>query len=247
MRTILDGYAATHKPLLRVIDLASATAAELQATAYAMAQRLAPDGRPVVIFADPIEPSLSVGAHQNIERDVDLSYCRDHGIPIVRRRLGGGGLYIDRNQLIFHIITRAGHAPWPVCRMPSSLATAVVDTHRDLEIAARLRPPADVVVGGRKIAGLAGAEIGGNVVVGGAFLFDFDAVATARCLKFPSETSRAKVARMLERSMTTMRAELGAPPDRAMVKARLVANLASRLDTAAGISQERLEEAARRD
>jgi lipoate---protein ligase len=245
---------------LRVIDLASASATQSQATAYAIADRLAPGGAPAVVFADPLEPFLSVGANQNIERGIDLSFCRDRGITLVRRRLGGGAIYIDPEQLIFHVIVPARRAHWPAPRMLATLAAAVVDTHRDLGIAACLRLPGDIAVGGRKIGGTAGAEIGGNVVVGGTFLFDFDAVTMACCLKLPSAPFRAKVARMLERGMTTMQDELGSPPDRGLVKAHLVANLARCLDAepkedrmsdeesaATAIAAERLEDTARRD
>jgi lipoate---protein ligase len=245
---------------LRVIDLGSSSATQWQTAAYVIADRVAPGGAPAVVFADPLEPFLSVGANQNIGRDIDLSFCRDRGITLVRRRLGGSAIYIDPEQLIFHIIVPARGAHWPVPRMPATLAAAVVDTHRDLGIAASLRPPGDIAVGGRKIGGTAGAEIGGSVVVGGTFLFGFDAAIMARCLKLPSEPFRAKVARVLERGMTTMRDELGAPPDRGLVKAHLVANLARRLDAepqedrmtdeesaAIAIATQRLEDAARRD
>jgi lipoate-protein ligase A len=245
---------------LRVIDLALASATKSQAAAYAIADRVAPGGTPAVLLADPLEPFLSVGANQNIERDIDLSFCRERGITLVRRRLGGSAIYVDPEQLIFHIVVPARRAHWPAPRMLATLAGAVVDTHRDLGIAACLRPPGDVAVAGRKIGGTAGAEIGGSVVVGGTFLFDFDVVIMARCLKLPSGPFRAKVARMLERGMTTMRVELGTPPDRALVKAHLVANLARCLDAepqedrmsdeesaATAIAAERLEDAARRD
>ena len=245
---------------LRVIDLGSAPATQSQAAAYAIADRMAPGGAPAVVLADPLEPFLSVGANQNIERDIDLSFCRERGITLVRRRLGGGAIYIDTEQLIFHIIVPARRAHWPAPQMLATLAAAVVDTHLDLGIAARLRPPGDVAVGDRKICGTAGAEIGGSVVVGGTFLFDFDVAIMARCLKLPSAPFRVKVARMLERGMTTMQDELGSPPDRAMVKAHLVANLARCLDAepqedrmsdkesaATAVAAERLEDAARRD
>jgi lipoate---protein ligase len=245
---------------LRVIDLGPAPAARSQAAAYAIADRLAPGGAPTVVLADPLEPFLSVGANQNIKCDIDLSFCRERGITVVRRWLGGSAIYIDVDQLIFHIIVPARRPLWPATRMLATLAAAVVDTHRDLGIAARLRPPGDIAVGSRKIGGTAGAEIGGNVVVGGTFLFGFDAVIMARCLNLPSEPFRVRVAKMLQRGMTTMRSELGAPPDRAMVKAHLVANLARRLDAepqedrmsdeesaAIAITAEWLEDAARRD
>jgi len=67
--------------------------------------------------------------------------------------------------------------------MLATLAAAVVGTHRGLGMCGRLRPPGDIAVGGRKIAAQPEPKIGGSVVVGGTFLFDFDAVIIGRrCL-----------------------------------------------------------------
>ena len=90
--------------------------------------------------ATALEPFLSVGANQNIERDIDLSFCRERGITVVRRWLGGSAIYIDPEQLIFHVIVPAKRARRPAPRM-LAVAEAVVDTYRDVGIAARLRRP----------------------------------------------------------------------------------------------------------
>jgi lipoate-protein ligase A len=76
--------------------------------------------------------------------------------------------------------------PWPASGILPTLAASVVDACRDLGIASELRPPGDVGLAGRKIAGVAGAEIGDSVVVGGTLLFDFDTAMMARCLALPS-------------------------------------------------------------
>jgi lipoate-protein ligase A len=211
---------------LRVIDLGLASAVASQAAGYGIADALAAGGEPIVVLADPIEPFLSVGANQDIERTIDLSYCCEAGIRVIRRRLGGGAIYIDRDQLMFHIIVPLGRAPLPASRILTTLAAPVIDTCRDLGIASELRPPGDVAVAGRKIAGAAGAEIGDSVVVGGTLLFDFDTAMMARCLALPSQRHYARLKRRLVRSMTTIRRELGASPPRAIVKTRLVVNLA---------------------
>ena len=75
---------------LRVIDLGLASAGASQAAAYGIADALAPGGEPAMVFADPIEPFLSVGANHDIESGIDLSFCGQAGIRIIRRRLGGG-------------------------------------------------------------------------------------------------------------------------------------------------------------
>ena len=37
---------------------------------------------------------------------MDLDYCRDHGLPVSRREVGGGAVYLDAGQLfvqwVFH-------------------------------------------------------------------------------------------------------------------------------------------------
>jgi lipoate---protein ligase len=127
-------------------------------------------------------------------------------------------------------------------------------------IAAELRAPGDLAVGGRKIGGTAGAEIGDSIVVGGTLLFDFDAAMMARCLDLRSERHYARLARRLERTMTTMRRELDAPPSRSIAKILLVTNLARCLGAqpkkvdvsgaeraAIAITAEQLEDVARRD
>jgi lipoate-protein ligase A len=77
---------------LRVIDLGLASAVASQAAGYGIADAPAAGGRPAVVLADPIEPFLSVGANQDINRTIDLSFCRRRGIRIIRRRLGGGAI-----------------------------------------------------------------------------------------------------------------------------------------------------------
>ena len=130
---------------LRVIDLGLASAVASQAAGYGIADALAPGGEPAVVLADPIEPFLSVGANQDIERGIDLSFCCRRGIRIIRRRLGGGAIYIDRDQLMFHIIVPLERAPRPASRMLRTLAAPVIDTCRDLGIAAELRPPGETL------------------------------------------------------------------------------------------------------
>jgi lipoate---protein ligase len=246
--------------LLRVINLGLASAIASQAAGYGIADALAAGGEPAVVLADPIEPFLSIGANQDVERTIDLSFYSQAGIRIVRRRLGGGAIYIDRDQLMFHIIVPLERVPRPASRILPTLAAPVIDACRDLGITAGLLSPGDVAVGGRKIAGTAGAEIGDSVVVGGILLFDFDTTMMARCLALPSERHYARLARRLEQSMTTMRRELGTPPSRAIVKTRLVANLARCLSAeprhgdfsgaeraAIAVAAAKLEDVARRD
>jgi lipoate---protein ligase len=230
MATIMSRSSAGDKTRLHVIDLGSASAVDTLAVPYTIAERLGPDGDPVLVLADPIEPFLCVGANENIGQRVDLSSCRNAGIPVLRRGIGGRAIYIDRDQLIFHLVVPVSRAPRPAARIMPALVGAVIDTVRDFGIAARAGVPSDVVVAGRKIAGVAGAEIGDTVVVGGTFLFDFDTALMVRCLELSSDASRVRLHRVLDRRLTTFSEELGCTLPRDRVKARLVGNIACRLD-----------------
>jgi len=95
---------AGDKTRLHVIDLGSASAVDTLAVPYGIAERLGPEGDPVLVLADPTEPFLCVGASEDIEQHVDLLFCRNEGIPVLRRRIGGRAIYIDRDQLILHVV-----------------------------------------------------------------------------------------------------------------------------------------------
>src|SRR5216683_1919511 len=160
MAAIMSRSPTGDKTWLQVIDVGSASAVDTLAVAYGIASRLGPDGDPVLVLADPIEPFLCAGANEDIEQSIDLSFCRNDGIPVLRRRIGGRAIYIDRDQLIFHVVVPISRAPRPASRIMPALVGAVIDTVRDFGIAARLGARSDVLIKGRKIAGVAGAEIG---------------------------------------------------------------------------------------
>jgi lipoate-protein ligase A len=59
-----------------------------------------------IILVSPNAPYVCIGYHQDIEKEVDLEYCKAHGLPVYRREVGGGAVYLDNGQLftqwIFH-------------------------------------------------------------------------------------------------------------------------------------------------
>jgi len=221
---------ARSKSRLHVIDLGSASAVNTLGVADGIAAGLGHEGDPVLVLADPIEPFLCIGASEDIDRRIDLAFCRDKGIPVLRRSIGGSAIYIDRDQLIFHVIVPLSQAPLPAARIMPRLVTGTIDAFRDFGLAARSGEPGDILVQGRKIAGAAGAEIGDTVVVGCTLLFDFDYARMVRCLKAPSRKFRARLHRLLDRRLTTFCQELSNTPPRRQMKNRLVVNLARCFD-----------------
>jgi lipoate-protein ligase A len=150
MATIMSPSSVGDKTWLEVIDLGSVSAVDTLAVAYGMATRQGSEGHPILVLAEPNGPFLCAGANEDVERRIDLSFCREQGIPVLRRRIGGRAIYIDRDQLIFHVIVPLSKAPRPAARIMPMVVAAMIDTVGDFGLAARLREPSDVLVRGRK-------------------------------------------------------------------------------------------------
>lgn len=215
---------------LRVIDGGEVSAVRSQALWYGMTADIHPSSPSVLTLVTPAEPYVCVGLHQDIGREVDEEYCRRHGIGVLRRRLGGGAVYLDRDQLIFHLIMPRESAPTRAALLYPMLIEPVLRSYREFGIAAVYRPVNDIQVDGRKIGGTAAAIFERATVLGGMFMFDFDSAAMARCLKVPSEKFRDKLYGSFADYITSMRRLLPAVPSRAMVKEALLRHVGDCFD-----------------
>ncbi len=210
------------KPRLRVIDQGLVSPLRSQALYHGIAEAMHADDSPVLTLVSPEHPYVCIGIHQDLEAEVDMDYCREAGLPVLRRHVGGGAVYLDRDQLFFHFIYPSHLAPRRVAELYAHFVRPVLSTYRALGIPARLRPINDIHVNDRKIGGTGAAQIGEATLFVGSFLLDFDTGTMARCLKVPSEKFRDKLRGTLEDYITTVRRELGEiPPRQTLVDAFL--------------------------
>lgn len=208
---------------IRLLDLGELPPLRSQTIFHAVGYALKPGSPDTILLVSPDAPYVSIGRHQDVEREVDQDYCRAHGYPVIRREVGGGAVYLDGNQLFTQWIFQAEHLPATVEARFSLYIDALVRAYRAIGIEATYRPINDVHVNGRKIGGTGAARMDRAEVVVGSLMFDFDTATMAQVLRVPSEKFRDKVRQSLEDYMTTMRRELGEPPDRATVVAAYLA------------------------
>ena len=178
---------------------------------------LARMGIEALVIVSPECPLVSIGYFQDAILEVDLQYCRESGIPFMRREVGGGATYLDENQIFYQLIWKKDHPKFPraVDEIYSWFSQAPVETYRTFEIESEFRVVNDIITKkGRKIAGEGGGNIGECMVFVGGILLDFDFQAMSRILKVPDEKLRDKVYRTMEENLTTMKRELGTPPPR---------------------------------
>jgi lipoate-protein ligase A len=164
----------------------------------------------------PSEPYVCLGYHQDLEQEIDEAFCRGHSIPIFRREVGGGAVYLDGNQVFYQIVLHKDHplAQGGKAAFYRRMLQPVADTYADLGVAARYRPVNDVVTNdGRKISGTGAATIGDYIVLVGNLIADFDYEMTAHLLRVPDEKYRDKVFKSMQENLTTLKREIGRVPD----------------------------------
>ena len=168
-------------------------------------------GRESLVLLSPNSPYVCVGYHQDVLQEVDTDFCRDRGIPVFRREVGGGAVYLDGGQLFFQLILRKKNpiVPWQREAFYRKFLQAPINVYRRIGIAAEYKPVNDVLVGDRKISGTGVGEIGDCIVFVGNLIVDFDCRMMSKVLRVPDEKFRDKVRKTLEENLTTIRRELG--------------------------------------
>jgi len=215
---------------LRVLDFGHVPALRSQAVYHGLATAMRADDDPVLSLVNPNTPYVCVGMHQEIGKEVDEAFCDAERLPIIRRHVGGGAVFLDRNQMFTHFIYPRRKAPEFAVNLYPMFIEPMVRTYRDLGIAAEYRPVNDIQVDGRKIGGTGAASIGQATLLVGSFMFDFDTAKMARCLKVPSEKFRDKLRTTLNDYMTTMTKLLDKVPPREEVKALFLKHCADALN-----------------
>jgi len=168
-------------------------------------------GREGLILLSPSTPYVCIGFHQDAEQEVDLEYCNANGIPVFRREVGGGAVYLDGDQLFFQLIIRRDNPIIPKNKgaFYRKFLSPVIDIYRKIGIPAEYKPVNDIVAENRKISGTGVGEIGGCVVFVGNLIMDFNYEMMCRVLRVPDEKYRDKVHKSLMDNLSTIRRELG--------------------------------------
>jgi lipoate-protein ligase A len=180
-----------------------------------------------LVIVSPSKPLASVGFFQDAEKEIDLDYCRNAGISVMRREVGGGATYLDGNQIFYQLIWNKNNPRFPknVKRIFELMSEPACATYRRFGIKASFRAENDIVTDqGKKIAGEGGGDIEDSMVFVGGILLDFDYKTMSKVLNVPDEKFRDKIYKSMEEHLTTMKRELGEVPPRADIKRVLMEN-----------------------
>ena len=191
---------------LRVVDVGTVGALRSQALWHGIASAIEPDAGPTLSLCRPSEAYVSIGYHRSIA-EIDREFCRAEGLPVLRRRIGGGPVLIDSDQLFFGLTLPVGKAPAGVDRLYATLLEPAAAAFRALGLQARIDGMNDIVVGRRKVSGTGAGQLEDGVVVVGNVIFRFDHERMARVLDLPGSAMRAECLRMMRRHVSSLEDE----------------------------------------
>lgn len=191
-------------PRARWLRLGLVEPIELHATTAGLAAVQPADGAPIVLWARA-KSHLCLGQSQG-----PAALQPACPLPLVRRPLGGGLVWVDENQYVFVLIAPRRHAPGRPARWFSWALAPVIATYRQFGLRA-YQNENDLWLDGRRVAGSAASSIGECAVVASSFLLRFPFEGVADHASGPSTEFRTWLREGLSLAMTEW-AEHGALP-----------------------------------
>jgi lipoate-protein ligase A len=208
--------------VLRVIDFGRVTPLRSQTLWHAVAYGVSAGQPATLSFARPSAPYVCLGYHRD-PAELDERYCRELGLPVYRRMVGGGPVYLDDRQLFFQICVPARLVSPARRDALRALLTPAAAAFRAAGIAARLDDDGEICAGDRKICGHGAGQIEDAVLVCGNLIEAFDHERATGVLALPDPVQRAETLRLMRRYVTAT------PADPAAFRTALSAAYASGL------------------
>ena len=119
-------------------------------------------------FMWQVEPTVIFGRNQVVENEVNLDYCREHGIHVVRRKSGGGCVYADMDNVMLSFVTTGENVGFAFNRFVNMVLLVL----RKLGIEATGTAHNDIMIGDRKVCGTACYHLSGRSIVHSTLLYD---------------------------------------------------------------------------
>ena len=133
-------------------------------------------------FMWQVEPTVIFGRNQLIENEVNVSFCKQNGIKMFRRKSGGGCVYADKGNIMFSYITKEDNVGFTFYKYINMILAML----EKLNVKATTSGRNDILIDGRKVSGNAFYRIPGRSLVHGTMLYDSDVEAMMASIT-PSE------------------------------------------------------------
>jgi lipoate-protein ligase A len=207
----------------RVVDTGLRSAAQNIALNRVLLEARAAQAMPSTLRFLRFTPSALLGYHQSADQELNLEYCRQHGVAVQRRITGGGAIYFDEGQLGWELYLHKRDLPGADMQaVTQKICEAAAQGIRALGVQAAFRPRNDIEVEGRKISGTGGVADDDALLFQGTLLLDFDVARMLQVLKIPVEKISEKAIASARQRVTSLKELLGKAPNVEMAKQALI-------------------------
>ena len=158
-------------------------------------------GQDDIFFMWQVRPTVIFGRNQLIANEVNLDYCREHGIEYYRRKSGGGCVFADMSNIMFSYITRSDNVELTYSRYTH----AVVAMLRQLGLDASDNGRNDILIAGQKVSGNAFYHLPGRSIVHGTMLYDTDMTHITHAITPSKSKLESKGVQSVASRITTIR------------------------------------------
>lgn len=134
-------------------------------------------------FVWRVAPTVIIGRNQVLDSEVNMPFCRERGINVVRRKSGGGCVYADLGNLMLSYITEDQGVEAVFTVYLEKLAAVL----RSLGMDAVRTAHNDILVGGAKVSGNAFFNLPRGSIVHGTLLHSVDFEALENAVTPPAE------------------------------------------------------------
>lgn len=200
--------------MLRVVDFGRVSPLRSQTCWHAVAYGVSEGAPATLSFARPSAPYACLGYHRDLA-EIDRDYCRSASLPVYRRMVGGGPVYLDSHQLFFQICLPAAAVPASRAQALRALLAPAVAAFRAAGVDAALDGDGEICAGEAKISGHGAGQIEDAVVVCGNLIERFDHERATAILALDNE-QRAQTLDLMRRHVAAT------PVDPGLFQAALV-------------------------
>ena len=123
---------------------------------------------PDCFFMWQVEPSVIFGHNQVLENEVNMEYCKSHGINVFRRKSGGGCVYADMDNLMLSYISDGDKVGYTFNKFVQMILLVL----RKMGVEATGTSHNDIMIGDRKVCGTAYYQLPGRGIVHSTMLYD---------------------------------------------------------------------------
>ena len=123
---------------------------------------------PEAFFMWQVEPSVIFGRNQVAENEVNVPYCREHGIKMYRRKSGGGCVYADMDNVMLSYISDGDNVGFTFNKFVQMILLVL----RKMGVEATGTSHNDIMIGDRKVCGTAFYQLPGRSIVHSTMLYD---------------------------------------------------------------------------